>query len=492
MDTTLRNVCNAGDDGPVDGDETKGMKVSEVRLGIDVACRADHQASLCDERGEFVWSAWRFRTTPPDLERLWAKIPADAEVVVVMEPTRNAWVPLAAWLSARGAKVVVVPPEQSADLRDYYNKHAKTDRLDSRMLARLPLLHPEGLRDIDGLGPAEPLKRAVRHRSGIQKRRTSAMLRLDALVELLGPAYAEVLGAGDYNKTALAVLERYADPKALKKLGRKRLAGLMIRTSRGGWRETKADELLAAADETIELWSAGGLDFAELAEDIAAEVRIIKALDAERAAIEDRIEGLYDDADPAGIVVSAPGLGVTLAAGILGRTGDLNRFANLAGVRSFSGLVPKIDQSGLADGHGGPTKAGDPGLRATLFLAADQARKVDPTLAARYHRLVVDEGKHHVSALCSIAPVLLTRIAACWRNGQRYVLRDVDGHEITDSEGRAICADRYKIDPDARAARRKNNTARQLKGRTSRRRKESTEAAPASGSSTEERTEKVA
>lgn len=97
-----------------------------------------------------------------------------------------------------------------------------------------------------------------------------------------------------------------------------------------------------------------------------------------------------------------------------------------------------------------------------------------------------------MSALCSIAPVLLTRIAACWRNGQRYVLRDVDGHEITDSEGRAICADRYKIDPDARAARRKNNTARQLKGRTSRRRKESTEAAPASGSSTEERTEKVA
>ena len=40
---------------------------------------------------------------------------------------------------------MLVPPEQSADLRDYYSKHAKSDRLDSRMLARLPLLHPEGL-----------------------------------------------------------------------------------------------------------------------------------------------------------------------------------------------------------------------------------------------------------------------------------------------------------------------------------------------------------
>jgi hypothetical protein len=30
-----------------------------------------------------------------------------------------------------------------ADLRAYYSKHAKNDHLDSKMLARLPLLHPE-------------------------------------------------------------------------------------------------------------------------------------------------------------------------------------------------------------------------------------------------------------------------------------------------------------------------------------------------------------
>jgi transposase len=461
-------------------------------MGIDVACRADHQASLADETGEFIWSAWRFRTTPADLERLWAKVPVGATVVVVMEPTRNAWVPLAAWLRAHGAKVVLVPPEQSSDLRDYYNKHTKTDRLDSRVLARLPLLHPEGLRAIDDLGPAEPLRRAVRHRSSVQKRRTQAMQRLDALIELLSPTWAEVLGAGDYNKTALAVLERYADPFALKKLGRKRLTALLIRTSRGHFREAKADELLAAADETIELWAAGGLDFAELADDIATEVRVFKALDCELEAIEDRIEAIYDDVDPGGIVRSAPGLGVTLAAGILGRTGDLNRFDNLAGVRSFTGIVPKIDQSGLTDGHHGLTKAGDPGLRQALYLAADQARKVDPTLAARYQRLVVDQGKHHVSALCSLAPVLMTRIAACWRNGERYVLRDVDGTEITEAEGRAICAERHKIDPAIRAARRHTNTAKTLKGRTSRRKKESTKAAPASGPSATKRSEKVA
>jgi len=332
----------------------------------------------------------------------------------------------------------------------------------------------------------------VRHRSSLVKRRAAAALRLDALVELLGPAWADVLGSGDYNKTSLAVLERYADPRALKKLGHKRLATLMIRASRGAWREAKADELLAAADETLELWAAGGLDFAELADDIATEVRVVAAIDAEIATIEDRIDALYEETDPAGIVRSAPGLGVTLAAGILGRTGDLRRFANLAGVRSFTGIVPKIDQSGLTNGHKGITKAGDPGLRQALYLAADMARKVDPTLAARYHRLVVTQGKHHISALNSIAPVLMTRIAACWRNGQLYELKDVDGTVITEAEGRAICAERYKIDPAVRAARRRTTTAKQLKERTSRRKKESTGAAPASGPSSADPTEKVA
>jgi len=446
--------------------------VSEVRLGIDVACTATHQASLADERGRFLWQGWRFRTVTADLETLWDKIPDGARVVVVMEPTRNAWVPLAGWLQAKGAEVSVVPPEQSADLRDYYNKHTKTDRLDSKILARMPMLHPEGLRQIDSLGPADALKRAVRHRSSIQKRRTSAAMRIDALVELMGPDWAGLFGTVSYGKAAVAVLERYANPHALKKLGRSRLSKLLIRASRGHWREDKADEILAVADETLALWGAGGLDFDELADDIAIEVRLVKTLDTEIAALDDRIEALYEHADPAGIVQSVPGIGVVLAAGILGRSGDFNRFHSLAGVRAFTGFVPKIDQSGSEDRNKGLTKSGDPGLRQALFLAADQARKVDPTLAARYYRLYIDAGKHHNSAICTLAAVLVTRIAACWRNGQHYELRDIDGYIITEAEGRAICATRYKIDPVIRTARRNKKTATKLKG-TGRDRKES-------------------
>lgn len=456
-----------------------------VYLGIDVACVAAHRVSLADERGEFLWSGWRFHTRPGELERLWEKIPDGAEVTVIMEPTRNAWVPLASWLRARGAKVVLVPPEQSADLRDYYNKHTKTDRLDSRVLARLPLLHPEGLIPENGSGAADPLKRAVRQRSSLLKRRVAAMQRLDAYVELLGPAWVDALGSGEYGKAALAVLERWADPRAVKRAGRKRITTRMIRVSRGGWREDRADRLLAAADETLELWAHGGIDFAELAEDIAAEVRVINTLNAEIGNLDERIEVLYAKADPDGIIISAPGVAVTSAAGILGRVGDMNRFDSLAGVRAFTGMVPKVDQSGLTDNtHKGITKKGDPGLRQALFLAADAARKVDPTLAARYHRLMTTAGKPHVSAVCAVATVLITRIGACWRNREHYALRDVDGREISEAEGRAICRDRYRVDSATRVARRATSQAKSLKRRTSRRKKESTKAAPASDPST--------
>ena len=87
----------------------------QLCLGIDVACRATHQASLADEAGRLIWIGRRFRTTANDLERLWDTLPKDDgphDVTVVMEPTRNPWVPLAAWFRRRGATVVLVPPEQ--------------------------------------------------------------------------------------------------------------------------------------------------------------------------------------------------------------------------------------------------------------------------------------------------------------------------------------------------------------------------------------------
>lgn len=432
----------------------------KIRLGIDVACRASHHVACADETGRMVWSGHRFRTSAHDLETLWARLPADAdEVMVIMEPTRNAWVPLAAWFRRRGATVIMVPPEQSADLRDYYAKHTKTDRLDAQMLARLPLLHPDGLHPETADGPGDPLKRAVKIRSGLVHRRTVCMHRLDALLELLGPDWVAALGS-DMTRTAFRFLVAYGNPHQVKRLGRARLARWFQRQTRKAWGPERADAVVAAAEATLALWGPTGLDWDALAADIAIEATIALELTEQITKLDVRIYDLYTEADPDRIVLSAPGVGKILAGQIRGRLGDPDRFTSLAAARSFSGLVPKRNSSGVSDAVGGPTKKGDACLRQALFCAADHARKTDPQLAARYYRLMCDTRRHHTSALCTIATVLLTRIVACLRNNTPYVLRDVDGTEITPAQGRAIVAERYRIPPEIRAARRQVANAR--------------------------------
>jgi len=426
----------------------------KIRIGIDVACRAAHQAACADETGRVLWGGHRFRTTPGDLAALWARVPADVgEVTVVMEPTRNAWVPLAAWFRRHGATVVMVPSEQSADLRAYYSKHAKSDRIDAELLARLPVLHPDGLHPEAGNGPGDALKRAVKIRSSLVHRRTTEMARLDALLEIMGPAWVDAIGS-DMTQTAFKFLARYANPHQVKRLGRSRLARWFQHHTRKAWGERRADAVVSAAEATIELWGPDGMDWESLAADIAVEAELALELTRQIAQLDRRIFDLYTEADPDQIVLSVPGVGKILAAQIRGRLGDPHRFTSLAAARSFSGLVPRKSASGLGDHRGGPTKQGDACLREALFMAADHARKIDPTIAARYQRLMCETARHHTSAMCTIAAMLLTRIVACLRTGTPYQLRDVDGTTITSAEGRAIVAAHYQIPPEIRAARR--------------------------------------
>ena len=415
-------------------------------LGIDIAVRAEHQATLAED-GVTLWRGRKFWTRPDDLDRLWADlaVASPADLTVVLEPTRNAWIVVAEWFRRRGARVVMVPTTQSADLRKYYSKHTKNDRIDSELLARLPLLHPEGLREYSGHGPADPLRRLVKQRSTMVKRRTAVYARLDALVELLGPAWYDVLSSS-YGIAALEFLARYADPHTVIRLGHARLTRFLIARSRGAWRDTHAAALVRAARETLELWGPAGMDFAELAEDIAHEAEQALFLTRQIKQIDERVANLYADADPDGIVASAPGVGAVISAVIAGRIGDPHRFTSLAAIRAYTGLVPKVSQSGVSKIESSITKAGDPLLREMLCTAADQARKIDPQIAAKYQRLMAGD-RHHDSAICHLATLLITRIATCMRTGQPYALRDVDGTPITEAEGRAIVKERYQVDP---------------------------------------------
>ncbi|WP_307857411.1 transposase [Mycobacterium sp. SM1] len=271
----------------------------------------------------------------------------------------------------------------------------------------------------------------------------------------------------NYGNAALQFLAHYANPHAVIRLGQARLARFLATRSRGAWRDEHAAGLIVAAKETLALWNVDGTDgmsFAELAADIAHEAEQALFLTRQIKEIDERIANLYAQADPQGIVASAPGLGATISAVIAGRIGDPHRFTSLAAIRAYTGLVSKVSQSGVAKTESSITKAGDPLLREMLYTAADQARKVDPQFAAKYHRLMAGD-RHHDSAICHLATMLITRIATCMRNGQPYQLRDVDGTAITESEGRAIVKDATNSIPAAATTSATNSCASAAKRR---------------------------
>ena len=118
-------------------------------IGIDLAITGTHKAVVVDEQGNAIGSVIRFRADPAQLDALlrYARQGAeeDEPLRAVMEPTGLAWLPVASYLIQRGVIVYLVNTQQVSDLRKFYSKHAKSDRISARVLARLPWVNPETL-----------------------------------------------------------------------------------------------------------------------------------------------------------------------------------------------------------------------------------------------------------------------------------------------------------------------------------------------------------
>jgi len=67
---------------------------------------------------------------------------------------------------------------------------------------------------------------------------------------------------------------------------------------------------------------------------------------------------------------------------------------------------------------------------------------------------MVERGAHHIKALCVVAAKLAERFWTVQTSGEPYVLRDVDGREVTVEEVRRIIAERYTVPEEVRRRRR--------------------------------------
>ncbi|MFH1406126.1 MAG: transposase [Nanoarchaeota archaeon] len=125
------------------------------------------------------------------------------------------------------------------------------------------------------------------------------------------------------------------------------------------------------------------------------------------------------------LLESIPGIGFKLAFTIWTEVGNINRFEDSNKLVAFSGLDPKIRQSGhCLNNQGKLTKRGSPHLRKALFVAANVARMHDPELKLYYEKKR-KEGKRFTVAVCAVSRKLIHRVYAVWIRQTPYVKREV-------------------------------------------------------------------
>ena len=99
-------------------------------------------------------------------------------------------------------------------------------------------------------------------------------------------------------------------------------------------------------------------------------------------------------------------------------------------------------------------------VKLALYQAAEVARQWDPQLAKIYYDQMVHKGKPHTKAIGAVMSHLASRIHAVLTEQRNYVLRDVDGREVTASEARTIIQTQYQVPAEIRAARRTRSKRR--------------------------------
>lgn len=387
-----------------------------IYAGVDIA-KMDHVVDAVDESGDQVAKAMTFKNSEAGFEKCVAWLEGIAEdpadVAVAMEATGHYWMACFTYLTARGYAVVVVNPVHVKAVRKIKNlSGVKNDRIDAWLIAetlRIGEYDPTRL----ATDELQSLKTLTRYRQSIRDSIAETKTKVVCLMDSYFPEYAGLF-SDMFGAASTAVLARACTPSELSRTRTSTLARLMSDASRGRIGADKAAELKAAAKSSV------GIRLGEEAAafEIREYVDLIGLLEAKVARADAQIAELLDRIEP--LVLTIPGISVTLGAQIVAEIGDVRRFKNAASIVKYAGLNSGVSQSGQFEADGEPiTKAGSPYLRRAMWLAADAARRFDPKLREFYEKKRA-EGKCHRVAVTAVARKLCHIVYAVMRDQVPY------------------------------------------------------------------------
>ncbi len=385
-----------------------------LAIGIDIGKDA-HWVTALTEQGDVVLDG-RVANTPPELTALGAELAAlGGERTVGIDVIGGIASLATALLLAAGERVVHVPGLAVNRARQgTTGGETKSDPRDARVIAE----QVRTRRDLRPVAPEDAttleLRLLVGRRRDLVVEQTRRLGRLHDLLGTIHPGLERRLDLT--TKGALYLLTRYVTPAELRRAGRARLERFLRTCPHLPHVDRLAALALEAAHEQP-LALPGEAVAAALCRELAAEALHTRArldvLDQQLA------EALARHPDGT-LILSLPGMGVTLACEFLVEAGSLARFASPDALAAAAGLAPVLRQSGKVRFLRRPL-GGNKVLKRVFYQSAFCSLH-HPASRAFYERKR-HEGKRHHQALIALARRRVNVLWAMLRDRAPYQLR---------------------------------------------------------------------
>jgi transposase len=447
-------------------------------IGLDLAVQAAHKAVVLDDAGHFCTPILTIHTRPSELDHLLARAREDApstEVQLVMEPTGMAWFPVAVYYARQAVPVFLVNSQEVADLRRYYQRHAKSDRIDARVLAWLLLVNPDKLhRLVLPSATTFACQRACKQLDRFSSQIVAIKNRLQALDRFAWPGLEEHVFADPFAPAARFFREHWYDPRQVVQTGTNTIrqqweANAGEADDGGAWVEA----LVTLAQQVLTLYGTDGqyLDFEQLQAEAQRDQTWLSWLEQQQHRLRiHTVRPLYRAVHPSRNLETLKGVGQDSAAVYASFIGDPRQFSSTRLFRGWTGMIPDSQQSAENEAKGlHITQAGPNLIKKFAYLDAEIARRYDPQIAAIYYDQMMHKGKHHTQAVCACATHLLDRVLAVLRADKPYEMRDSDGIAISAQQARALIVERYTVPAEIRRRTNKRNRRQQADHRAERR-----------------------
>lgn len=332
-------------------------------IGIDVDKDKCNITSI-DKDGEEI-EQYQIENNPTELKKFIKKTPSDAEIAIESSTCSK---PIYWMLKKKGLKVHMAAPSK---IRLISQSKKKTDPNDSRLLADLLRLNylPCSYVPTEEI---EDLRKMLRYRKNLGEKRTVTKNQIHAILQRNGIKH-----------------------------------GFSDIFSRDGIRFLKKQKLPSLEEIVLQ-----------------GCIREIGFLSYEIDIIDMRLAEIAEKYEHARLLMSIPGVDYYSALVILSEIGDIYRFLDSKKLVGYSGLAPRVYQSGKTKHHGHISKDGPSILRWVLTLSVHGAIKKPGKLRRFYLRLSKRIGKS--KAIVATARKLLIIIYHMLTKQQEYEERDDD------------------------------------------------------------------